>query len=731
MRSFSMLLPFLVLSAADVFAQTPDLDKTASIELSTYSPLVDGRIDTDEWSDATLIDDLYQVRPDEYAEVSEKTEFFVKYDKDAIYVAGKFHEKDPNQITAQISRQGANNRNDDRMMIFLDPYNSQRSGYIFSLNLNEVRTEGIYVNTTQYADDWRGIWEGRAVRTDYGWSAEMAIPFKTLTFEQDSDAWGFNVYRHLARNGEMFGWVSKNRSTDASVAAELTGIRGVEQGIGLDLVPSISLNNQRSYNPRSSSFDFEPSLDLFYKITSSLNGSLTFNTDFSATEVDDRQVDLSQFSLFFPEKRDFFLREFDVFDFGGIGANFRNSGFSGPERENARPFFSRNIGLGPAGEPVDIIAGAKVSGKMNGYEVGALVVQQDEFQDVDASTLFVGRFAADVLEESSLGAIFTYGDSQSNIDNSLAGVDFRYRNSRLGPGKRMDANLWYQKTDTEGLEGRDSAMGAMFSMPNSGGWRGLAQYQRVEENFNPALGFVSRVGVELKRGILGYTFRYDNHPWLRSIYTGLENRQWDFLSDGRLQSSKEEIPVRIRNARGDNLHIIFLRFGEGIYTDASQPFDGLGITLPHDSYEWERAGIIFDSSEARPYDIRLSVFDGDYFTGERFSRDIDLGWRPSPRIRLELGYSYWDVRFPEGDFRLRQANARTEWVFNSTLSWVNVVQYDNISGNLGLNSRLHWTPKAGQDVFFVVNHNFNELENDEFISEANEITLKASYTFRF
>jgi len=731
MHKFTFGLLSFVFAITDAAAQ-PKIDKFSSIVLSSIEPTIDGKLNADEWDDATLIDDLYQVRPNEYAPPSEKTEFFIKYDKDALYVAAKLYEKDPSQITARISRQGANNRSDDRMIIFLDPYNSKRAGYAMSLSLNEVRRDGIYVNTTTFSDDWDGIWEGKAERTDYGWSAEIAIPFKTMTFEADNETWGFNAFRYLARNNEISGWVSKNRSNNASISGQLQGFKGIEQGMGLDIVSGLSFNNSRVYSPQDDDFNVEPSVDLFYKMTSSLNGSLTINTDFSATEVDDRQVDLSQFSLFFPEKRDFFLREFDIFDFGGIGSTFRNAQFSAEERQNARPFFSRTIGLSSTGEQVDIIAGGKISGKVAGYDVGALAVQQDSFEDIDSSTLFVGRFAKDVLGESSIGTMLTYGDPTSNIDNSLVGVDFRYRNSNSAIGKRIDASLWYQKTDTDGLVGEDSAFGATLSLPDRAEWQGIAQYQRVEQNFNPALGFVSRTGVELKRGVLGYTFRYDTHPWMRSIYTGVNSRQWDFLDDGREQSSRHEfLPLVLTTQPDDRLQFNIQRLSEGVYEGGSQPLESAGITLPYGLHEWSRAGLIFTSSKSRPYDLRFVLFDGDYYTGERFAREIDIGWRPTSKLQFELKYRYWDVELPEGDFELRQASARTEWVFNSTLSWVNVVQYDNISSTMGINSRLHWTPRAGQDVFFVINHNFDELENDEFVSTANEITLKASYTFRF
>jgi len=722
----------MCLIATTSFAQ-PKVEKVASVEISSVTPNIDGTIHTSEWSDATIFDDLYVIRPNEYATPSEKTVFYVKYTSQAIYVAAKVYEEDPKNIIAQITRQGANNNGDDGIRIMIDGYNTKQSGYMFGLSVNAVRNEGLFTDVNRFNDDWDGIWDGKTQRTDYGWSAEIEIPFKTLSFDPTSDAWSFNLLRDIARIDELSGWVSRNRSFGAESSGTLMGLQGMDQGLGLDVVPSLTLSDKRDYDPTRDNASFDPSLDLFYKITSGLNGSLTLNTDFSDAEVDDRQVDLTQFNLFFPEKRDFFLRDANVFTFGGIGSKFSYSPVRATENENARPFFSRRIGLNSTGEPVDLIAGGKLSGKLDQYDVGLLAVRQDEASDIDAETLLVGRVAVDVLDESSVGAVFTSGDPRSNIDNSLMGVDFRYRNSKLGNGKRLEANAWYQKTDTDGLMGDDTAYGLDVSMPNSVGWRGLAQYRRVEENFSPALGFVSRTGVQLYRLATGYIWRPSDNPWFRLIHAGADGRRWEFLDSGRQQSSNFRATVNLETLANDKLTIGIFNFGEGIFTDDSQPFRNVGIELPFGVYKWTRFGAILESSKHRKVDVKIALIDGKYYSGDRLVVDTTLGWRPNPKLRFQASLDYWEVNLPEGDFRVRIATANAEWAFNSTLSWVNVLQYDNISNNLGINSRLHWNPKAGQDVFLVLNHNFLDEGDDlgGFNSIGSDITVKASYTFRF
>ena len=458
-------------------------------------------------------------------------------------IAAKLWNEQPEEVTAQILRQGSNIEVDDYFGVILDPFHDRRSGYLFQVNPNGVRADAIYENTTQTQANWEGIWEAGASVVEDGWVVEMAIPFKTLSFDPSKEAWGINFTRRLARNNETIGWLSRTQAQNPGVAGVANGFYGLEQGRGLDIVPSVSAGASRDFAINRTDNNSEPSLDIFYKFTPAVTGVLTLNTDFSATEVDDRQVNLTRFSLFFPEKRDFFLQDADIFEFGGIegGNNLRIA------TQNGRPFFSRNIGLSASREPVEPDVGAKLTGRVGDWNFGVLSVQQDEFEDVDATNLFVGRAVRNVLEESRVGFIMTDGDPQSNGDNSLAGFDFRYLNStgfdfrylnsRLPGGRTLDGDAWYQRSHTPG---------------------------------------------------------------------------------------------------------------------------------------------------------------------------------------------------PEGAFATRLTQLTTEVVFSSALSWVNLIQWDNDSDILGINSRLHWAPQSGRDFYLVLNHSLQDLDEDgTFSSLGADLTAKASYTFRF
>ncbi len=303
---------------------------------------------------------------------------------------------------------------------------------------------------------------------------------------------------------ERVGWVSRNRNTDPSTSGIAVGFEGLEQGVGLDLVPSVSIRQRHYFNPADRTTDTEPSLDLFYKITPSLTGSLTLNTDFSATEVDDRQINLTRFGLFFPEKREFFLQDADIFEFGGL-------------EQNGRPFFSRSIGLAPTGELLDLDVGAKLTGRVGRFNIGALSVRQGQTGAVPADNATVARISANLLAESSVGMILTEGDPGTTVHNSVAGADFLYRNSRLPGNKLLEINAWAQQSDTEGVTGGQKAYGWRVAMPNNTGWRGGIRFSELGENFNPGFGFVNSAasgsGTSARSTRIGHATERSDRCW--------------------------------------------------------------------------------------------------------------------------------------------------------------------------------------------------------------------------
>jgi hypothetical protein len=724
---------WLPVAAAPALGQTRDeaAEKSFRAVRTEIAPIVDGRLDEEVWALADVVEDFHEIQPIEYDEATQRTQVFVLYDEDYLYVAAKLWDTEPDKITAQILRQGSGIGNDDNFGVILDPFHDRRSGYRFQVNPNGVRSEAIYQNTTQTQSNWQGIWQAEARIVEDGWTVEMAIPYKTLSFNPANDIWGINFSRKIARTNETIGWVSRTRAQNPAVAGIAIGLDGLQQGRGLDVVPSYSMRESKDYASGETTTDSEPSLDVFYKFTPALTGVLTLNTDFSATEVDDRQVNLSRFSLFFPEKRDFFLQDADIFEFGRIGGG----GFRGGS-QNGRPFFSRTIGLSSSREPVPLDIGAKLTGRIGPWNVGVLDVQQDQFQNVDATNLFVGRAVLNVLEESNVGVIVTDGDPQSNLDNSLVGVDFRYLDTDLPGGRTLSGQTWYQQSDTQGLNGDDSAFGIGFNLRAPDKFYGDASYVELQDNFNPALGFANRVGIREFDGGLNYSYR-PRDKLVRSI-TGLSSfSRSERLADGSLQSESANLRVFFTNQTNDSLSFGCTRETEGVvepFTLLRRRPPGMDVVIQPGLYEFDSCRAQVRAGSQRKFSGSISYESGEFYDGDRVSIRPSLNWRPSAHFAMSLEYSLndIDVPVPEGAFTTRLTQLTTEVVFSSTLSWVNLIQWDNGSDTVGLNSRLHWVPQAGRDFYLVLNHNLQDLdENGTFHSLNADLTAKASYTFRF
>jgi len=727
---FTGLFAAILLSSAPAVAQDAgdprQATKIASAPRITAAPVIDGDLSDPAWASATVIEDLLQLEPNEFAPPTEHTQFLLMYDDDYLYIAARVFDSEPELITAKMLRQNGGLRNEDRIKIVLSPFNDKRSGFAFLLNPNGSRFDGIYKDNA-FEGDWSGIWLGESQINSDGWTGEIAIPFKTLSFVADTD-WGINFTRETVRKQEEAAWYSRNRTTNPSIVGTLTGLTGLSQGIGLDIVPALSLTNSRDYNAGSDDNDSAPSLDLYYKVTPGLNASLTFNTDFSATEVDNRQVNLTRFGLFFPEKRDFFLRESDIFEFGGIAGDDNNEQFARADRENGRPYFSRRIGLSSTGQPVDLDVGGKISGRIGRWNIGAQAIHQAAFEDIEATDILVSRISANILEESTAGFIVTDGDPRSNVDNTLLGFDYLYRNTRLAKGRQFKANFWYQQTDTDGLEGDDAAYGIAFDMPNLTGWRGGAALKEIQQNFNPAVGFISRTGIRQSSADVGYTFR-PNGALLRTVESNIYAQRIDLI-DGGLQSQAILIkPADMRSNANDLLSFAYMMDKENLLS----PFEiSEGIIIPIGNYSFDRTSLAIESGAQRVLNIKLEYTTGEFFDGDIQSVEAELGWRPSKHFRMQTAVRVDDVELPQGDFTTRLASTELELVFSNTLSWVNLIQYDNVSDSIGLASRVHWMPQAGRNVFLVINHNYQERPSDgNFHSTNTDVTIKADYTFRF
>jgi len=696
-------------------------------------PTIDGVMNEAVWQEANLVTDFHQIRPGEGTPTSERTELYVVYDDDAMYIAARMFDSEPHLISAPTIRHGQGLGSDDRLVVILDPFNSRRAGYRFETNLNGVRHDALYQTASSFQSDWNTIWEVQTSIDGNSWIAEIEIPFKSLPFDPSLDSWGFNFGRGIRRRGEEMAWVSQNRTYNPGFSGKITGLTGMDPGVGLDVVPSMAVIQSRQYDPSNKDNSLQPSLDAFYRLTPTLNAALTINTDFSATEVDNRQVNLTRFNLFFPEKRDFFLNDSDLFQFGRISSMAAgNNASSGASRENARPYFSRKLGLSATGEPVDIDYGGRISGRVGRWNIGTLAIHQDETDTVAASDLLITRLSANVLENSSVGFIYTDGDPTSNLDNSVIGLDGQYVDNSFRNNRIFQADGFFQKSNTPGLSGDDAAWGFGMRFPAAEGLRSRLGYKEVQRNFNPAMGFVNRSNIRDYTADIGYTNILSSN-YLQSIFFGMDAQRVEVI-DGGLQSETFAFRLlELQSITNDRLSLGYNTNKEVV----SRPFTiynvpGQQVIIQPGSYDFNETKFDISTAGQREFSVGFGYLTGDFYDGERTNLNGSFSWNQSRNFIMSVNYDWNDITLPQGEFITRLSSLSTQVAFSSTLYWINLLQYDNISEELGLNTRIQWIPRAGQEGFIVVNYNMQDFDRDNHFETAfADLTLKFRYTIRF
>ena len=674
---------------------------------------IDGRLDEAFWSSAVPIRDFEQFAPGNGEPPSEPTEFVLARDDENLYIGARLGDREPALIKRSQLVQGQGVFNDDYVELLLDTYNDRRTGYIFYVNPNGVQRDGLLLGGVSFNMDWDGIWQAAASVNETGWEAEIALPFKTLAFDRQGDVWGLNLIRSIRRKREDVAWSQRERRITLDLSNEIRGMRGLDQGRGLDLVPSAALIERESFRLGQSSLVLKPSLDAFWRITPSLSGALTLNTDFSATEVDDRQVNLTRFSLFFPEKRDFFLEDSEIFEFGGL-------------TQNGRPFFSRTIGLSASGQPIDLDGGARLTGKIGRYSLGMLAVRQEASAGLDAQDVFVARGYRNFGEQSTIGGIITSGDPTTGRGSSLAGIDIALRDQRRFGGL-VEARGWWQQSSTAGRSGDEQAWGASIGYPNDR-TDALVGYTRIGRDFRPALGFANRTGIDELYGRYKHRYRFSKGALLRSWQAGIDARQIDDAA-GRLESRALVVtPFALDTQPGDSLSLDVARYTEVVRSPFLLPG---GLRVPAGRHEFDRFRLYGSTAGFRPWSASWDLETGGFQNGRRFDTRVGVNWRPDSHWLVGAQYQTNAIDLPGGDFTTRVYGLTVNYAFNVRWAWLNLAQYDNVSGRLGLNSRLRWWPTPGQVGYLVVNYDWREDAEGDFKPFVAETTIKLTYTLRY
>jgi hypothetical protein len=695
---------------------------------STTRPLIiDGRLDEPDWLAADSISDLTQVEPRQGGVPSARTVIRVLALPDALVFGVRADDADPSSITAFARQRDASLGSEDHIRVVLDTYLDGRSGYVFIVNPNGARYDALIANQGEGENsNWDAVWEAATARTETGWSVEIKIPVKSLLFRRGLDTWAFNVERRIQRFLETDRWSSPSRDTKINMTSRaglLTGLPDFQLGVGLSVRPSGSGNVGKQSSGRETDWNQKASLDITQRLGANTLGSLTLNTDFAETEVDTRRTNLTRFPLVFPEKRTFFLEGSDVFDFGlGTG-------------DDVRAFFSRRIGL-LSGREVPITAGLKFNGRESGTRFGGLLVRTRDLDSLPTgNTMGVLRVRRNVLRESSIGVIGSFGDPQGRPGSWSAGADLTYQTTHLWGDKNFLIGLWGLVMDRDDLPGRQHAFGGKIDYPNDL-WDIAFTYRRVAEQFEPSLGFVPRPGVQAfnlnivfqprpTRRIFGLKVRQMFNEFFNTLVTDLH---------GHWQSYRVfTAPVNWRLESGDRMEFNVAPAGERL----TEPFAiSDTVTIPAGSYHWIRWRLEAGFASKRKVSGQVTWWFGGFYGGRLHEFTVTGTIRPSPLFIVELNAGHNVGTLPQGRFVQDVIGTRLRVNFSPDLQLASYVQYDNQSRSIGTNTRFRWSFSPQGDLFLVYNHNLNEElnslgERTRWRFGSNQLLAKLQYVFLY
>jgi uncharacterized protein DUF5916 len=690
---------------------------------------IDGRLDEAAWSAADSIDGITEIEPREGVRPSGRTVIRVLASADAIIIGIRADDPEPGGIVTFARERDAALANEDHVKIVLDTYQDGRSGYIFAMNPNGARYDALVANRGEGEDaNWDAIWEGRTARTPTGWSAEIRIPAQILLFRTGLADWGFNVQRRVQRLQETSRWASPRRDikiAQPSRTGLITGVPPFELGRGLSIRPSATVGG--GVPAPNASFDgtSDVSLDVTQRLGANTLGSLTVNTDFAETEVDTRRTNLTRFPLFFPEKRTFFLEGADVFEFG-LGIN-----------EDVRAFFSRRIGL-LGGQEVPLDGGVKVNGRLSGTSFGALTVRTGELDTLPTdNTIGAVRIQQNVLGESSLGVLATFGDPLGRAGARTLGADFTYQTSHFRGNQNFLVGIWGLRADRDGLTGNRSASGIKIDYPNDL-WDIAFTYKTLGDSLQPSLGFVPRPGVRITALNINFMPRPTRPIGPLRVRTMLHELQNRVVTDlnGKWESYRVfTAPFNWRLENGDRYEFNVVPTGERLVA----PFEiADGVIIPAGSYHWNRYRVEGQFAAKRKLSGQLTWWFGDFYGGTLDQFILTSAWKPSPVFILEMNGERNLGNLPEGNFTQTLVGTRARLNLTPDVQFSSFVQYDTDSRNLGANSRLRWTFNPMGELFVVYNHNIERQipldgsggRGRRWELDSNALLVKVQYAVR-
>lgn len=716
-----------VLSPA-LWAQDHERPTLVALQLNPEEKItVDGELSEPAWQRAKPATNFIQQDPINGAPATEQTEVRVIFDKDYLFIGVECFDSEPKRLLArQLVRDGFL-ASDDKLAWVLDPFDSQRTGYYFEVNPAGAMGDALLAPAqggrfgASQNRAWDGIWLAKTRIHDTGWTVEVQIPFKTLNFDPHASAWGANFQRSIRRKNEETFWTAYGRTEGIlHLASEghIVGITNASQGVGLDVKPYVvSSYSDAPANDVSSVYKGTGGLDLFYNLTPQLKANFTVNTDFAQTDVDDRQVNLTRFPLFFPEKRDFFLESAGNFD------------FSREPNSNITPFFSRRIGLDENGQPQKINYGTKLSGRIGAYDLGLLQVQTAPSRGLSGENFTVFRPKVRLLSQSFAGMIYTRRAARDSSvpDRQTIGADFELATNRFRGSKNVQLSGFYSKTYNALKNGDNNAYGLRFNYPNDL-WTVRSVYRTVDPNYDPAVGFVQRSGYHSASQFIQFGPRPKGNSYIRQVQMSFWAQTYMDMNFDITEQELRFTPIELIMQSGDTMQFRIMRWRERLDKDFEISD---GIILPKGGeYRYKRYEFTFSTARQRRASLNSTIRVGSFYSGHRRDFENTLFLRMRRGLTAQLVAQFNRVELAEGNFSTKLFRAVVGTQFNPWISITNNIQYDSVSRVLGWQSRFRWIVRPGNDIYFVVMNDW--IDNGQGLSSLDRnVTAKISYTYRF
>ncbi len=714
-------------AASAIDYATAHLERRLNAVRATGPVTLDGKPDEASWSAAPLATNFVQNDPREGEPATYQTEVRVLYDDDALYFGVFAKDAEPGQLIVNDLKKDYNTGSSDGFTVILDTFHDGRNGYQFAINPAGAKWDAQMANEGRENNaNWDGIWDVATAITEVGWYAEMRIPFRTLKFTgSDLQSWGVNFERKLRRMNEDSYWAPLPRIYDlrqVSMAGTVDGLRGLRPGKNLRFKP-YAASASSAQAGRKTTGDFDGGIDVKYGVTSGLVWDFTVNTDFSQVEADEQQVNLTRFSLFFPEKRDFFLENSGIFQFGGGGGQFGGGGIN---RSEMQLFFTRRIGLSDDGGAVPILGGTRLTGRQGAYSVGVLNIQQREQDTSPGANVTALRLRRDLLSNSDIGAVLLNREQGGPLFNRVAGIDANFRFGFLTLNGYA-ARTFSPDGTFLATTGNEFAQKAQFNY-QSRTWQATSSYGGVGERFHDELGFVPRQGVHNYDGRYGRYFRPARFSkWMRQTQPHVEFDVFTRQHDNSLETSYLGYHWNVNFQDGSTAEV-------GVnpqIEDIEETFSlstSRGVRVHPGRYEFSEYFLFYNSSNARTFSVNTQYRTGPFYDGYRRNFSFGPSLRLNENLNMSVNLSLNDISVSTGAFVSKLVTTRLNYNFNTKMFFNALVQYNSDNSQWTSNLRFNIIHRPLSDFFLVYNERRDE-RTGKMLSRA--VIAKMTYLMAF